>query len=105
MLHQPVVVRDHGRGYSWSCSSHGLKKIAIILPKNRDTAILNRLYIRIYIKFYAYNGKNRDSAHAAISFCPWLQSILGKLKSPSILIIDVIMLVEVALNVFQQVEK
>ena len=21
VLHQPVVVRDHGRGYSWSCSS------------------------------------------------------------------------------------
>ena len=48
----------------------GQKKIAIILPKNRDTAIFNRLYIRLYIKFVANNGKNRDSAHAAISFFP-----------------------------------
>ena len=51
-------------------ASQGQKKIAIILPKNRDTAIFNRLYIRLYIKFVANNGKNRDSAHAAISFCP-----------------------------------
>ena len=48
----------------------GQKKIAIILPKNRDTAILNRLYIRLHIKFVANNGKNCDSALAAISFCP-----------------------------------
>ena len=49
----------------------GQKKIAIILPKNRDTAIFNRLYIKLYIKFVPNNGKNRDSAHAAISFRPW----------------------------------
>ena len=48
----------------------GQKKIAIILPKNRDTAIFNRLYIKLYIKFVPNNGKNRDSAHAAISFRP-----------------------------------
>ena len=53
----------------------GQKKIAIILPKNRDTAIFNRLFIRLYIKFVANNGKNRDSAHAAISFCPWSRSV------------------------------
>ena len=29
--------------------SQGQNKIAIILPKNRDTAIFNRLYIRLYI--------------------------------------------------------
>ena len=53
----------------------GQKKIAIVLPKNRDTAIFNRLYIRLYIKFVANNGKNRDSAHATISFCPWGQVV------------------------------
>ena len=36
----------------------------------KKTAIFNRLYIRLYIKFVANNGKNHDSAHAAISFCP-----------------------------------
>ena len=51
-------------------SVQGQKKIAIILPKNRDTAIFNRLYIRLYIIFVANNGKNHDSAHAVISFCP-----------------------------------
>ena len=35
----------------------GQKKIAIILPKNRDTAIFNRLYIRLYIKFVANIGE------------------------------------------------
>ena len=54
-----------------TCQNQGQNKIAIILPKNRDTAIFNRLYIRLYIKFVANNGKNRDSAYAAISFCPW----------------------------------
>ena len=49
----------------------GQKDFAIILAKIRDTAIFNRLYIKLYIKFVANNGKNRDSAHAAISFCPW----------------------------------
>ena len=29
----------------------------IILPKNRDTAIFNRLYITLYIKFVANNGE------------------------------------------------
>ena len=48
----------------------GQKGFAIILTKNRDTAIFNRLYIKLYIKFVANNGKNRDSVHAAISFCP-----------------------------------
>ena len=48
----------------------GQKDFAIILAKIRDTAIFNRLYIKLYIKFVANNGKNRDSAHAAISFCP-----------------------------------
>ena len=48
----------------------GQKGFAIILAKNRDTAIFNRLYIKLYIKFVANNGKNRDSVHAAISFCP-----------------------------------
>ena len=50
--------------------TQGQMKIAIILPKNRNTAIFNRLYIRLYIKFVANNGKNRDFAHAAIFFCP-----------------------------------
>ena len=49
----------------------GQKGFAIILAKNRDTAIFNRLYIKLYIKFVANNGKNRDSVHSAISFCPW----------------------------------
>ena len=48
----------------------GQKDFAIILAKIRDTAIFNRLYIKLYIKFVANNGKNRDSVHAAISFCP-----------------------------------
>ena len=56
----------------------GQNKIAIILPKNRDTAIFNRLYIRLYIKFVANNGKNRDSAHAAISFFPDYDQLLDK---------------------------
>ena len=43
----------------------------IILPKNRDTTIFNRLYIGLYIKLTVNNGKNRDSTHAAISICPW----------------------------------
>ena len=49
----------------------GQKDFAIIFAKIRDTAIFNRLYIKLYIKFVANNGKNRDSVHAAISFCPW----------------------------------
>ena len=49
----------------------GQKDFAIILAKIRDTAIINRLYIKLYIKFVANNGKNHDSVHAAISFCPW----------------------------------
>ena len=61
--------REHLK-YSKILDFQGQKKIAIILPKNRDTAIFNRIYIRLYIKFVANNGKNRDSAHAAISFCP-----------------------------------
>ena len=44
----------------------GQKDFAIILAN----AIFNRLYIELYIKFVANNGKNRDSVHAAISFCP-----------------------------------
>ena len=48
----------------------GQKDFAIILAKIRDTAIFNRLYIKLYIKFVANNGKNRDSVHAAIYFCP-----------------------------------
>ena len=38
----------------------GQKDFAIILAKIRDTAIFNRLYIKLYIKFVANNGKNRD---------------------------------------------
>ena len=53
----------------------GQKSFAIILAKNRDTAIFNRLYIKLYIKFVANNGKNRDSVHAAISFCPWTRPV------------------------------
>ena len=49
----------------------GQKYFAIILAKIRYTAIFDRLYIKLYIKFVANNGKNRDSVHAAISFCPW----------------------------------
>ena len=50
--------------------AQGQNDYAIILAKIRDTAIFNRLYIKLYIKFVANNGKNRDSVHAAISFCP-----------------------------------
>ena len=53
-----------------STVGQGQKDFAIILAKIRDTAIFNRLYIKLYIKFVANNGKNRDSVHAAISFCP-----------------------------------
>ena len=58
-------------------AGQGQKDFAIILAKIRDTAILNRLYIKLYIKFVANNGKNRDSVHAAISFCPWLPQRLA----------------------------
>ena len=51
-------------------ADQGQKDFAIILAEIRDTAIFNRLYIKLYIKFVANNGKNRDSIHAAISFCP-----------------------------------
>ena len=61
-LADQVVSRGGGQGQ---------KDFAIILAKIRDTAIFNRLYIKLYIKFVANNGKNRDSVHAAISFCPW----------------------------------
>ena len=44
--------------------------LAFILAKIRNTVIFNRLYIKLYIKFVANNGKNRDSVHAVISFCP-----------------------------------
>ena len=53
-------------------SKQGQKDFAIILAKFRETVIFNRLYIKLYIKFVANNGKNRDSVHAAISFCPCL---------------------------------
>ena len=58
---------------TWSAPDNrgqGQKGFAIILAKNRETAIFNRIYIKLYIKFVAKNGKNRDSVHAAISFCP-----------------------------------
>ena len=57
--------------YLTTIPQQGQKDFAIILAKIRDTAIFNRLYIKLYIKFVANNGKNRDSVHAAISFCPW----------------------------------
>lgn len=58
----------------------GQKDFAIILAKIRDTAIFNRLYIKLYIKFVANNGKNRDSVHAAISFCPWFCLLFSNMK-------------------------
>ena len=51
-------------------TTQGQKDFAVILAKNRDTAKFNRLNIKLYIKFVENNGKNRDSVHAAISFCP-----------------------------------
>ena len=57
-------------------------------PKNRDIRVsrlfwpkiaiprflTGALYIKLYIKFVANNGKNRDSVHAEISFCPCQRS-------------------------------
>ena len=57
-------------GLLFYTTRQGQKDFAIILAKIRDTAIFNRLYIKLYIKFVANNGKNRDSVHAAIPFCP-----------------------------------
>ena len=54
------------RYYHRAPAHQGQKDFTIILAKIRDIAIFNRLYI----KFVANNGKNRDSVHAAISFCP-----------------------------------
>jgi len=70
------MVHCHSNSHSSLCClasstlQQGQKDFAIILAKIRDTAIFNRLYIKLYIKFVANNGKNRDSVHAAISFCP-----------------------------------
>ena len=43
-----------------SAYRQGQNDFAIVLAKIRDTAIFNRLYIKLYIKFVANNGKNRD---------------------------------------------
>ena len=50
----PYADMDRSRGKAET--SQGQKKFAIILPKNRDTAIFNRLYITLYIKFVANTG-------------------------------------------------
>ena len=69
-----VILRDN-LNYVIVGSRQGQKDFAIILAKIRDTAIFNRLYIKLYIQLVANNGKNRDSVHAAISFCPWLAAL------------------------------
>ena len=47
------------------CSHQGQKDFAIILAKIRDTAIFNRLYIKLYIKFVANNG-NKNCARCFV---------------------------------------
>ena len=54
----------------YTLSSRDKRKSRLFCPK---IAIFNRLYI----KFVANNGKNRDSAHATISFCPCCQGTGG----------------------------